>query len=77
MDDSNFSEMNKCFNKRTVDRIIEVRNNISHGAEPSDLGAKEQLNKYVPELNILVKKLLQNQNKRRLISHDKGKKSDF
>jgi CheY-like chemotaxis protein len=58
--DSAFFQLHNSFNSKAVNFIIKLRNDISHGAEPSRRFAQECLEKWKPQLQMLVSKLWQN-----------------
>lgn len=61
-DDSAFFQFHNSFDNKVVNSIIQLRNDISHGAEPSRRAAQEYLNEWRPRLRGLVSRLGQNLN---------------
>lgn len=60
--DSVFFQFHSSFDNRAVNSIIQLRNDSSHGTEPSRRIAQEHLNEWKPRLRMLVSKLWQNLN---------------
>ncbi|MFB0535153.1 MAG: response regulator transcription factor [Anaerolineae bacterium] len=58
--DSAFLQLHNSFDNKAMNSIIQLRNDISHGAEPSERFAQECLEKWKPQLQVLVSKLWQN-----------------
>ncbi len=60
--ESGFLHIYSCFDNHVSSSIVKLRNDISHGIEPSIKGAETELNKWSIEISRLVLRLLQNQN---------------
>lgn len=57
---SAFFQIHNSFYNKSIDSVIELRNEISHGGEPSKRFAQEQLNKWEPQLRSFVSRLWHN-----------------
>lgn len=59
--ETGFIHMYSCFDNNVSSSVIKLRNDISHGIEPSNKGAETELSKWANEINRLVQRLLQNE----------------
>jgi len=57
--ESGFKRLYSCFDCGITDSLIRLRNDISHGIEPSIKGADAELDKWSVEINNLITRLLQ------------------